>query len=89
MIQCGDRVVTGLQRGEANNICVVHLYDFISEHGGWYRDRTCDPYHVKVEAKVLVILQRFRRVRTILKTLLKVFCVIRIHWHFSSFPVLI
>jgi hypothetical protein len=27
------------------------LWDFVTvteKNGGWYRDRTCDPYHVKV-----------------------------------------
>lgn len=26
------------------------MNDFNGLNGGWYRDRTCDPYHVKVEA---------------------------------------
>ena len=26
--------------------------EMIGENGGWYRDRTCDPYHVKVTPSV-------------------------------------
>jgi hypothetical protein len=38
----------GFNEAEEGAACCLLTPLFPKENGGWYRDRTCDPYHVKV-----------------------------------------
>ena len=37
----------GVKRSD-HRLVRKNRFEIIKENGGWYRDRTCDPYHVKV-----------------------------------------